>query len=133
MKCKNCGAALLQKGSSYVCSYCGESYLKEEIVPTKEINEVIITTRNVANEFAVRGGVLCTYNGSKKEVVIPEGVISIGATAFKNNLAITKVTFSNSVKTVENNAFEGCANLLEVCNYQNVEKFGDESFKFAGL
>ena len=133
MKCKNCGGPIIEKNGSLICEYCDSEYIKEEFEPKKVINEFIINARTIQYEFTIRGGVLIGYNGSKSQVVIPDGVIQIGANAFKNNLAINKVTFSDSVKTVGESAFFGCVNLLEICNYQNVQSFEDDCFYGAGL
>lgn len=133
MQCKNCGAVLFQKNGVFVCPYCKGTYLKEELVPIREINEVIVSKHIIPNEFVVKGGVLISYNGNKSEIIIPNGIISIGKNAFKNNVIIRKVTFSGTEKSIEDCAFEGCFNLLEICNYQNIENFGDRCFMCAGL
>lgn len=133
MQCKNCGAVLSQNNGVFVCQYCKTTYLKEELVPIREIKEVIVSKHIIPNDFVVKGGVLISYNGNKPEIVIPNGIISIGRNAFKNNVIIRKVTFSGTEKSIEDCAFEGCVNLLEICNYQNIENFGDGCFKYAGL
>jgi len=123
MKCKNCGAELSYNNENYICNFCGSSFLREELLP--------LTLQN--KEFKIVGGVLLAYLGNQSQVVIPSGTMSIGKEAFKNNLAVRKVIFSKTVTQIENNAFEGCANLTEIVDYSNVSKFGDECFRYAGL
>lgn len=48
------------------------------------------------------------------ELVIPEGVTSIGAGAFMNCTGLTKITFPSTLTSIGNNAFEGCTNLREI-------------------
>jgi len=131
MQCKTCGGPLFLKDDILVCKYCNSTYLKEEFLPKKVVNEFIVNTQKP--EFTVRGNTIISYNGNKSQVVIPNGIISVGANAFKNNLAINKVIFSSTVKSIEKNAFENCVNLLEIEGYQGVSNFDDECFKGAGL
>lgn len=123
MKCKNCDSNLLVKNNFYFCEYCGSTFSKEEfeVIDIKETH------------FKIIGGVLKVYVGNESNVIIPEGVISIGPAAFKDNLIIQSITFSNSVVSIENNAFEGCKNLKKLINKENIKNYGDEAFKFSGL
>ena len=89
--------------------------------------------QNLSNDFVVVGGVLTNYLGNEREVIIPNGVIAVGACAFKGNLRIENVTFPSSLTKIENNAFEGCANLKRIHNPQSVIFYGDEAFKSSGL
>ncbi len=120
MKCKNCGAELiLVDRGIYFCEFCKSKYVEK----TDQSN----------NEFYVVGGVLKSYSGNQSNVIIPNGIVSIGPNAFKNNILINSVTFPSSLTTIENNAFENCINLLEIKNYENVIFFKDECFKNSGL
>ncbi len=121
MMCKHCGgASFVERGDVLVCSYCTSTFLKEEFAPRTD-------------DFVVCGGTLTMYKGNKSQVIIPEGVVSIAENAFKNNLLITKVTFSSTVQVIGKSAFAGCVNLLEIENYRSVSTFGDECFYGAGL
>ena len=123
MKCIYCGAELKTENDSFICDYCGSSFLKEELMPT--------TIQN--NEFKIVGGVLLSYFGNKTEVTIPSGTMMIGQAAFKNNLAVRKVIFSKSTTSIGKNAFEGCINLTDLENYSNVMEYDDECFMQSGL
>lgn len=123
MKCKNCNAELYIRNGKFVCNYCGTSFIKEELFP-------VSTART---DFVIKGGVLLEYRGNQEAVCIPKGVISIGEYAFKNNLKVKKVVFSDTVTRIEKNAFEGCANLREISGYENVTYFANEVFLRAGL
>ncbi len=49
-----------------------------------------------------------------QELVIGDGVTSIGAGAFKGCSSLQKVTIGNSVTSIGNSAFSGCSNLISV-------------------
>lgn len=124
MKCKYCGAELKIKDDKFYCDYCNSSFIKEEYG---------IESREKKSDFLIKGGVLTLYLGNKNTVVIPDGVISIGNSAFKNNLSIQSVVFSKSVKLIDANAFEGCTNLKKICSYEQISSYGDEAFMNSGL
>lgn len=62
-------------------------------------------------DFQIENGVLKAYQGAGGDIVIPDGVHTIGARAFANNEAITGVTIPEGVVRIEAFAFYGCNNL----------------------
>ena len=64
---------------------------------------------------------------SLKEVRIPEGVTSIGDSAFAQT-NLTEVEIPKSVKNIEQYAFNGCGNLEEVTIPGGVQSTGDNAF-----
>lgn len=54
------------------------------------------------------------YNCSLSEVIIEEGVISIGGFAFARSDKLKKVYIPNSVRNLEHLIFSGCNNMQEV-------------------
>ena len=63
------------------------------------------------NDFVIENGVLKKYNGSKRKVVIPEGVTSIGNSAFSGCNALALTSLPNGVTVINNSAFSNCTNL----------------------
>lgn len=72
--------------------------------------------------------VLYRYNGTEKEVSIPEGVKELSEFAFAYNKYIEKVNIPSSVKTVSDSAFFACVNLKEVALSSGLEKIGEVAF-----
>ena len=64
--------------------------------------------------YIVTDGVLTGYTGSRSVLDIPDTVITIGASCFKNNKNITEVNMPDTVTTIEASAFNGCSNLRYV-------------------
>lgn len=63
------------------------------------------------NGFYIAGGSLISYAGKDTEVVIPDGVTSIGTSAFADRTAITSIIIPDGVTAVGRSVFDGCLNL----------------------
>lgn len=132
-------ATCIEKGSKYIeCTVC-ETILKTEDIDFIDHNYVygecdvcdkIDTTYmseglafeliNNGNEYAV-SGYISGYTGNSTELLVPaiyrgKAVTTIKENAFANNTAIETVILPDSIKTVENAAFNGCSNINKV-NY----------------
>lgn len=93
--------------------------------------------KNVSN-FVIWDGELTEYRGSDEEVIIPEGVITIGthqnksgwgeAGAFEENKALKKVVIPAGVREIKSGAFEGCTNLKYVEIPDSVIQVGPGAF-----
>ena len=66
---------------------------------------------------------------SLKEVVMPDGIISIGKRAFDSCSSLEKVVFPGSLDIIENEAFLSCSALRSVSLPENVTRVGSEAFK----
>ena len=62
------------------------------------------------------------------ELIIPEGVTSIGNLAFYNCTGLTSVTIPNSVTSIGNNAFYNCSSLTSVTIGNSVTSIGGYAF-----
>ena len=62
------------------------------------------------------------------EIVIPEGVKTIGSFAFAGLTKLEKVTLPKSLVTIGQGAFEGCTNLTLVAGLENVKFINAKAF-----
>lgn len=81
------------------------------------------------NDFTIVDGVLEKYSGTDSEVVIPEGVTTIGEKAFERNKTITKVTLPSTLTTIEDYAFWNCTNLVIPDFPVGMQTIGQEAFE----
>lgn len=63
------------------------------------------------------------------KALIPNGVESIGANAFRECTALTRVSMPDSVKAVCDYAFNGCTSLTDVIISNGVESIGANAFQ----
>ena len=80
------------------------------------------------SEFEMNGTVLTKYNGPGGDVVIPNGVTSIGGLAFYGHKDVTSVTIPDSVTSIETNAFVSCKGLTSVTIPGSVTSIGHHAF-----
>lgn len=80
------------------------------------------------NGFVIASGVLFDYCGAGGEAVVPEGVETIGESAFCDNAAVTTLRFPASLKTIGRRAFERCASLREAPLPPGLKALGAEAF-----
>ena len=77
-------------------------------------------------------GVLTSYTGSAKNVVIPEGVRDIVYGVFNGNETITSISIPSSVTNIGTASFSGCTSLTTVTFGENsqLESIGEEAFAY---
>ena len=73
-----------------------------------------VTASAAENDFVIKDGVLLRYSGSASSVTVPDGVYSIGTSAFEGNKKLTSVTLPSTVYSVGDRAFYGCSALRSV-------------------
>ena len=79
-----------------------------------------------ASDFIIENGVLTKYVGPGGDVVIPEGVTSIGKGAFSGCHLLTAVTIPNTVASIEDWAFDACGALRDITIQTDAVKIGQK-------
>ena len=87
--------------------------------------------KELSTEFKIENGVLIDYHGRGGDVVVPEGVTSIG-TAFYRNAKITSVVIPDSVTFLKERAFYKCYNLKRIVIPDSVQFIDERAFEFCG-
>lgn len=82
-----------------------------------------------SKEFKIRNNTLVKYLGKDANVIIPDGVTSIGDEAFEHCTSLTNVTISNSVVSIGRYAFSGCTSLKNITIPNSVASIGDFTFR----
>lgn len=77
-----------------------------------------------STDTASVGKVFVAYNGTKSNVTIPQGIVSISNAAFAWNKNLTEIKIPESVTLIEENAFRGCTALTSINGGKNVSRIG---------
>ena len=81
-----------------------------------------------ASDFLIENGVLKEYNGLGRDVVVPEGVTSIGNLAFKGCSSLKSITIPDGVTSIGDWAFWYCSSLTSITLPDGVTSIGDWAF-----
>ena len=120
-KNKKYGYTVYPDGEIQVFNY-NDRIVKLETIPHKVGAKIFV------EDFVIKDGILKDYKGNDKEVIIPDGVTSIGNFAFSNCKSITSITIPDSVTSIENWAFSSCTNLRSIIIPDGVVSIGRDAF-----
>ncbi len=137
--CSQCGATLSvdAKKDAMVCPYCKTPFIVEKAIQnfnntyniTNNITAQNVIVQQFERDFDIVGGVLRKYKGESVNVVIPNGVSSIGTGAFENTM-IVSVTMPDDVINIQERAFYCCIALKEISFSQNLISIGAYAFSY---
>ena len=80
------------------------------------------------SDFEIIGDELITYKGQSKVVKVPEGITTIGASAFWNNTFVEEIILPKSLKRLGGDCFYYCTNLKKVNIPSDVWIMGNNPF-----
>jgi len=98
-------------------------------LPITREQAVIMLERTYLREFQVEENVLVGYLGNSSDVVIPEGVISIGDAVFRGNSFVETVTLPQSTVDIVWKSFNMMENLEYVYLNEGLKTIGEASFE----
>lgn len=83
---------------------------------------------DIKEKFEIENGTLLSYTGEEENVIIPNGVITIGKTAFSACAKIKSVVIPEGVININEDAFYSCKNLMRVYIPSTVKKIHKNAF-----
>ncbi len=110
-------------------AFSGCSSLQKVIVPDIAAwCGISFDDNNSANPLYYAHHIYSDENTEIKELVIPDGVTSIGSRAFYSCSGLTSVTIPNSVTSIGYGAFSGCSGITSVTMPNSVTSIGSGAF-----
>ena len=80
------------------------------------------------DEFDIRGDILFKYNGNRRNITIPDGVVELAPECFINCSNIRNVTMPNTVRRIGKDCFFGCLNMGSIILSESLEEIGSWAF-----
>ena len=81
------------------------------------------------NDFQIEDGVLVKYTGTDADVVIPEGVTSIGDNSFSGCESLVSINIPKGVTSIGDGAFDDCKSLVNINIPEGVTSIGSYAFR----
>ena len=82
-----------------------------------------------ASDFIIKNGVLTKYVGPGGDVTVPDGVTSIGQSAFEWCHSLTSITLPDSVTSIGECAFSYCSSLTSITLPDGLTSIGKSTFE----
>lgn len=119
-----------EDATTEVISNADES--KQDENTTTEVVSNTVSIPSSDDDFKIDDrGVLIEYTGEGGDVVVPDGVISIGRKPFWNSITtLTSVTLPDSVKVIQDQGFFGCRNLTSITIPDGIAEIGGDAFGY---
>lgn len=108
----------LNSENKYVVKSIGNCKDKYIIIPKKHKEIDVVSIDNNAFE-----------NSDLYYIEIPENIINIGESAFKDCIYLKKIVLPDSVEVIEKSIFENCYNLKNITLSENITEIKENAFK----
>ena len=118
---------------SDIANWCSISFGGSDSSPLKEgaslyLDGKLVTDLVIPNGVTSIGDYAFRYYGNLTSVTIPSGVTNIGSSAFQGCTGLTSVTIPDGVTNIGNNAFEYCSSLTSIIIPDGVRSISDFAF-----
>ena len=110
-------------------SNSGEDIVKTHLYEVNNDGEIVLKAFQEVDGFVIMGTALVHYEGDETEIIIPDGVTSIGSGAFGGCTSLTNITIPNSVTRIDYAAFENCKSLTSITIPSSVTSIGIAAFR----
>ena len=102
---------------------------KRERTLSKETNSSTLNYDDkVSKDFIIDNGVLLEYKGHDSDIVIPDGVTSIGDNAFRDCSFVKSVILPEGITSIGNDTFYRCNSLKSIQLKEGIISIGDRAF-----
>ena len=85
--------------------------------------------KQVLGNFVISDTMLLKYVGCESRVIVPNGITTIGQSAFAGNEGIDRIELPDSVRRIEREAFKGCVVMQSIRLSENLEELEDAVFE----
>jgi hypothetical protein len=83
---------------------------------------------DVSDFLVVGNGILLAYKGNDAVVTLPSNVKTVAPGVFRDHQEITQVNLPDCIKTIGEEAFEGCTNLKNISGGSGLQQIKDKAF-----
>ena len=95
----------------------------------KTANELVVSGTGAISDFETVGPWYSLYKDKITKITVSDGITRIGNNAFKGLTKVTEVSLGTSVKEIGDNAFAACTGIKNVDIPVKVEKIGNGAFE----
>ena len=106
-------------GSDYQVEGVANAFMFNQIIQTVNLPDTI---KNI--------GTYSFYDSSLSEITLPEGLTSIGDSAFENCDGLTRITLPDSLTSIGARAFHYCTSLTSITLPEGLTSIGDDTFSY---
>lgn len=86
------------------------------------------TSKPINKTGTIVDGVLTGWQADSEKIVLPEGILIIENSVFKDNTTIKEITLPDSLEIINDNAFNGCTALRKIVIPNNVTEIKASAF-----